>query len=285
MGADDSPFDELPRERLRFVPGTDLADIATDSTPGYDGDKEDGHEDLADYDDRLSELQEMLFAEGRTGGSRSVLLVLQGLDTAGKGGVIRKVVGLVDPQGVDIASFGSPTAEEIAHDFLWRIEKRLPAPGRIGVFDRSHYEDVLVQRVEALAPPEEIERRYGAIVDFEEKLTASGTTLVKVMLHLGKDEQKENLAERLDRPDKHWKYQPSDLDTRARWDDYQEAYRIMLERTSTDHAPWYVVPCDRKWFSRLAVAQLLRHTLESLDLSWPAADFDVAAEKERLAGS
>lgn len=282
---DRAPFDELPREVLRFAPGTRLEDLETGATPGYDGAKEDGRKDLKGYGDRLSDLQEMLFAEGRSGGTRSVLLILQGMDTAGKGGIIRKVVGQVDPQGVDIASFGRPTEEEAAHDFLWRIERQLPAPGRIGVFDRSHYEDVLVQRVEQLAAPEELERRYDAIVDFEQQLVDSGTILVKVMLHLGRDEQKERLTERLERPDKHWKYMPGDLDTRAQWDEYREAYQIMLDRTSTDSAPWFVVPCDRKWFAQLAVAQLLRSALESLELTWPEADFDVAQQKRLLAAS
>jgi PPK2 family polyphosphate:nucleotide phosphotransferase len=281
----DSPFDLPPEETLRFVPGTRLEDLPTRATPGYRGDKRRARDDLAAYGDELSDLQELLFADGRTGGTRSVLLVLQGMDTSGKGGVLRKVVGLVDPQGVDISSFGPPTEEEAAQDFLRRVEQRLPVPGRIGVFDRSHYEDVLVQRVEGLAPPEEIERRYAAIVDFEQRIAESGTTLLKVMLHLGKDEQKERLTERLDRPEKHWKFSPGDLDARARWDDYREAYRIALERTATDEAPWFVVPCDRKWYARLAVAHLLRNALRSLDLTWPRADFDVAAQKARLAAS
>lgn len=211
-----------------------------------------------------------------------MLLVLQGLDTAGKGGIVRHVVGLVDPQGVSIRSFGVPTEEERAHDFLWRIRRALPQPGRIGVFDRSHYEDVLVARVDELVPPDVWESRYDLINDFEAELVAAGTVVVKVALMVSYEEQGERLAERLERPDKHWKYNPGDIDTRLRWDDYQEAYQAVFDRTSTPHAPWHVIPADDKRYARLAVSQLLVEALESLDLDWPQADFDVAAEKERL---
>lgn len=214
-----------------------------------------------------------------------MLLVVQAMDTAGKGGIMRHVIGQMDPQGVDLHAFKAPTAEEREHDFLWRIRPHAPGPGRITVFDRSHYEDVLIQRVRGFAPPEEIERRYGAIREFEAELAAAGTRVVKVMLHLSKDEQKERLAERLERPDKHWKFNPGDIDERALWDEYQEAYRIALLRTDTADAPWFVVPADCKWYARLAVQQLLIETLEGLDLEWPEADFDVEEQKERLAAS
>ena len=212
-----------------------------------------------------------------------MLLVLQGMDTSGKGGVLRHTIGLVDPQGVRITSFKAPTDEERAHDFLWRIEKGLPAAGYLGVFDRSHYEDVLIARVRGFAEPEEIERRYGAINDFEARLADQGFSIIKCMLHISPEEQKERLAARLADPEKHWKYNPGDLDERARWADYREAYEIALERTNTDAAPWHVVPSDKKWFRNLAIGQLLLDTLRGLDLTWPEADFDVAAEQERLA--
>lgn len=275
-----------PRTELRVSKGLHLDDLDPSATPGYEGDKKSGEKELAKRARRLSDLQERLYAESRAGVARNaVLLVLQGMDTAGKGGIVRHVLGSVDPQGVQLQSFGAPSAEELAHDFLWRIERRLPKHGFIGVFDRSHYEDVLVGRVRELAGPEEIERRYGAIEDFEARVTASGTRIVKVMLHISREEQRERLQERLDRPDKHWKYNPRDIDDRLLWREYREAYDIALERTSTDTAPWYVVPGDRKWYARLAVQELLIAALEDIDPQWPEASFDVEVEQERLAES
>lgn len=273
------------KELLRAGPGVDLTAIDTSGTPGFDGDKEAGEQALAAGRDELAELQERLFAASRAGDTRSVLLVLQAMDTAGKGGIVKHVVGSVDPQGVSIAAFKRPTPEEEAHDFLWRIRKRLPAAGMIGVFDRSHYEAVLIHRVRGLSTPEEVEARYPVIVDFEKELKDAGTTVVKVMLHISRDEQKRRLMERLDRPDKHWKYNPGDVDERAFWEQYMDAYRVAIERTSTDDAPWYVVPADKKWYGRLAVQHLLLDALRSLDAQWPAADFDVEAEKQRLAAT
>ncbi len=268
---------------LRVAPGPlDLASIETDAAPGFDGSKSDGEKALAALAPDLAELQERLFAEGRSGGRRNILLVLQGMDTSGKGGTLRSTVGLVDPQGVRITSFKAPTAEERAHDFLWRITKALPAVGLVGVFDRSHYEDVLIARVRGLAAPEEIERRYDAINAWEAELAAEGTTIIKCMLHISAAEQRERLLARLDDPTKHWKYNPGDLDERAFWPAYQEAYEIAIERTSTAVAPWHVVPADKKWFRNLAIGTLLHDALVAMDLGWPAADFDVAAERQRL---
>ncbi|MEX8032329.1 polyphosphate kinase 2 family protein [Microbacterium sp. 20-116] len=273
-------------DALRVEPGFRLVAIDPRSTPGYDGDKNDGRADLEAGRAPLEGLQERLFAQSVAGtATGSVLLVLQAMDTAGKGGIVRHVVGAVDPQGVELASFKKPTAEELEHDFLWRIEKRLPDAGRLGVFDRSHYEDVLIGRVRELAPPEEIERRYGAIVSFEAQAAEMGIRVVKVMLHISKDEQRERLGERLARPDKHWKYNPSDVDERKLWDAYMDAYQVAIERTSTPIAPWHVVPADRKWYARLAVQQLLIDALEDIDPQWPAADYDVEVEKQRLANS
>jgi len=268
---------------LRVGPGFDLTALDPRSTPGFEGGKSDGEEVMGGLQARLSDLQERLFAESRGGGTRSVLLVIQGMDTAGKGGIMRHVVGAVDPQGVDITAFKAPTAEEKRHPFLWRIRNALPGPGMIGVFDRSHYEDVLIVRVHDLVPRSVWARRYSQINRFEASVVDSGTTVVKVMLHLSSDEQKARLAERLDRPDKHWKFNPGDLDERAHWPDYMEAYQAALERCSTTLAPWHVVPADRKWYARLAVTNLLLEHLEGIDPQWPEADFDVEAEKERLA--
>jgi PPK2 family polyphosphate:nucleotide phosphotransferase len=272
-------------EALRAAPGFDLASFDRRSTPGWTGGKGAAEESLADRGEQMSELQERLFAHGRTDGTRSVLLVLQGLDTSGKGGIVRHVLGMVDPQGVALRSFGVPTEEERAHHYLWRIRNALPRPGYIGVFDRSHYEDVLVVRVEGLVPPETWEARYDEINAFEAEVAATGTVIVKVMLMVSADEQAARLRERLERPDKHWKYNPGDIDTREKWAAYQEAYQAVLDRTSTDIAPWHVIPADRKWYARLAVGELVLGALRSLDLTWPAADFDVATELARLAAS
>jgi PPK2 family polyphosphate:nucleotide phosphotransferase len=261
----------------------DLTTIDPNGKPGYDGDKAAGAAALAALGPELADLQERLFAERTTDSSRRVLLVLQGMDTSGKGGVLRHTVGLVDPVGVKITSFKAPTEEERAHDFLWRIERAVPEPGHIGVFDRSHYEDVLIARVRELAEPEEIERRYGAINDFEKRLTDEGVTVVKCMLHISPEEQKERLLARLDDPTKFWKYNPADVDERALWPAYRDAYEIALERTNSEVAPWHVVPSDRKWFRNLAIGRLLVETLRTLDPRWPAADFDVEVEKKRLA--
>jgi PPK2 family polyphosphate:nucleotide phosphotransferase len=228
--------------------------------------------------ERLDKLQEALFAEA----SRRVLLVLQGMDTSGKGGTIRHACGLVNPQGLHIASFKKPTKAELRHDFLWRIRRQLPAPGMIGVFDRSHYEDVLVARVDSLVPEGIWRARYDEINAFERTLTAAGTTLIKCFLHISPEEQLKRLEARLLRPEKHWKYNPADLDARSEWDDYQAAYAEALVRTDTDDAPWFVVPSDHKWYRNWAVSQLLLETLEELDPRYPEPGFDVDVELSRL---
>ncbi|AWB92612.1 PPK2 family polyphosphate kinase [Aeromicrobium chenweiae] len=261
----------------------DLSGYDSRATTGFDGKKADAKKALARLGDELGDLQEKLFAAGRTGSrSTRVLVVLQGMDTSGKGGIVRHVAGLADPQGLAITSFKSPTPAELKHDFLWRVRKALPEPGMIGIFDRSHYEDVLIGRVRELASPQELERRYDAINAFEQKFTDSGGVLVKCFLHITKDDQKDRLAARLDDPTKYWKYSPGDLDERELWSDYQEAYEIALERCG-EAAPWHLVPSGRKWYRNWAVATLLLEQLRALDLDWPAPDFDVAAEKKRLA--
>ena len=274
-----TPFSDALRVGDDFV----LADVDPRATPEFDGGKAEGKAALQEVDDELDALQEMLFAGSTAGDRRRVLLVVQGMDTAGKGGIMRHVVGAVDPQGVQIRAFKKPTEEEKQHPFLWRIRKALPEAGMIGVFDRSHYEDVLVVRVHDLVPPAQWARRYATINEFEQGLVDDGVTLIKVMLHISPEEQKERLTERLERPDKYWKYNPGDVDERAHWEAYQEAYQAVMDRCSTEAAPWFVVPADRKWYARLAVQQLLLEHLRRLDLRWPEADFDVEAEKGRLA--
>lgn len=263
----------------------DVRDFDSRDASLYPGD---GKQDIDVFKDAiepiLDELQEKLFANGRTNPEApSILLILQGMDTAGKGGVIRHVIGMVDPQGVKITGFKKPTAEERAHDFLWRIERALPEPGIIGIFDRSQYEDVLIQRVEQMAPAEEIERRYAAINEFESNLVANGTRVIKCFLNVSRSEQKERLTKRLHRRDKYWKYNPGDVDVAHNWDDYMEAYSIALTRCNTEAAPWYIIPADRKWYRNWAVAQLLLAELADLDLAWPGADFDVPTELQRVA--
>jgi len=274
-----------PHRHLAFKQGDSVAEIKTNATPGFKGSKSDAPDLQAERNERFAELQEMLYAASRAGDNRKILLVLQGMDTAGKGGIVKHVVGSGNPQGIKYASFGKPTEEELAHDFLWRIEKQLPTAGHIGVFDRSHYEDVLIVRVRTVEQPDVWGKRYELINDFEKRLVTDGTTIIKVAMFVSLDEQKKRLSERLDRPDKYWKYNPADIDERLLWPRYQEAYQAMLERTSTEYAPWHVIPCDRKWYSRLAVIELLIEALEGLDLSWPPADFDVEAEKKRLAST
>ncbi|UAL31223.1 polyphosphate kinase 2 family protein [Nocardioides rotundus] len=261
----------------------DLSQHDPSATPGFDGDKVAGKAALAAAGDPLAELQERLFADGRTSSkARSVLLVLQGMDTSGKGGVLRHSVGLMDPQGVKITSFKTPTAEERRRDFLWRIRRALPEPGIVGVFDRSHYEDVLIARVRELTTKSAITRRYDAINRFEAELAKSGVAIVKCFLHISPEEQKERLLARLDDPTKYWKFNPGDIDERSMWADYQEAYEVALQRCSTAAAPWYLIPSDRKWYRNWAIATLLRETLEQMDPQWPAADFDVDEQRRRL---
>lgn len=228
---------------------------------------------LADMNRELAQLQRLLWGDGR----RSVLLVLQAMDTGGKDGTIRKVFSGVNPQGVDVHGFGVPGPHEADHDYLWRVHLRTPARGRIAVFNRSHYEDVLVVRVNDLVSKDVWAKRYRHIREFERMLEDEGTTIVKVMLHISKAEQKERLQARLDDPSKNYKFNPSDLSSREKWDDYMEAYEAAIAETSTEAAPWHVVPSDRKWYRNLVVSQILIDTIKSLDLAYPTADFDPAS--------
>jgi PPK2 family polyphosphate:nucleotide phosphotransferase len=260
----------------------DLTQIPTDATPGFHGGKAKGREALLALGDELADLQERLWAERTTGSERRVLLVLQGMDTSGKGGTVRHVVGQVDPAGLRVAAFGPPTAEERRHDFLWRVRRMLPGPGELGVFDRSHYEDVVTVRVWRLAERRTWIRRYDAINRFEAELAGSGTRVVKCFLHISQQEQRERLIARLDDPTKHWKFNPADLDARERWDEYMDAYQDALERCASDVAPWHVVPADRKWYRNWAVTQLLIEHFEEMALRWPEPSFSIDAQRERL---
>jgi PPK2 family polyphosphate:nucleotide phosphotransferase len=270
---------------LRVDKGFVLADVDCESTPGFTKGKVAGREALADHASELGDWQEKLYAESKAGRNRSLLLVVQGMDTSGKGGLMRHVVNQVDPEGIKATAFKAPTPEERKHDFLWRIRNALPAPGKIGIFDRSQYEDVLVVRVHDLVPRSEWMKRYALINAFEREVAASGTKVVKIMTHISKDEQKERLRERLARPDKHYKYNPGDIDEREQWDAYMEAYQAVLDKTSTKGAPWYVVPANKKWYARYAVQQLLLDALVEMDPTWPEMGIDVPHELERLDAS
>jgi PPK2 family polyphosphate:nucleotide phosphotransferase len=286
-----SKVDDVPQlitDLLRLPVGpVDLAGLDTAATPGFGGDKEDASEITEDLAPELGDLQERLFAAGRVKETtnQKILIVLQGMDTSGKGGTIRHAIGMVDPQGVKIKAFKAPTEEERAHPYLWRIERELPAAGLIGIFDRSHYEDVLVVRVHNLVDESVWSKRYDEMNAWEKDLVEHDTVLIKCFLNISSVVQKERLMARLDDPTKHWKYNPGDVDERAKWPAYMEAYRAVLERCNTEHAPWYVIPADRKWYRNWAVAQLLTEHLRALDLVWPAADYDVEQEKARVTAS
>jgi PPK2 family polyphosphate:nucleotide phosphotransferase len=278
---------------LRVGPDLDLSAIDTAGTPGLPSRKSVRKDpkmwaraELAELGERLAIQQEMLFANAKVNPEdpRRVLLVLQAMDCGGKDGTVKKVAGTMNPEGLRIVAFGPPTSEELEHDFLWRIRNALPKPGFVGVFNRSHYEDVLVVRVRKLAAAKVWRARYERINEFEQELVSSGITLVKVMLHISLEEQRRRLLARLDDPTKHWKYNADDVDNRAFWPAYQEAYHDALARCSTDHAPWYVVPADRKWYRDWAVAHLLQDAFMTLDLRYPPAAFDVARERARLEG-
>ncbi|RDG37186.1 PPK2 family polyphosphate kinase [Streptomyces corynorhini] len=275
------------RELLR-VPGGERVDLtaydtrATPGGPGAPKDKAAALEAVARSAQRLAGLQERLYAASTTGDRRRVLLVLQGMDTSGKGGTIKHVIGLFNPSGCRIRAFKAPTPEERKHDFLWRVRRALPEPGEIGIFDRSHYEDVLIARVHQLAAHRELGHRYELINRFEQELADDGVTLVKVFLHLGYEEQRDRLLARLDHPDKHWKFSAADIDERALWPDYRAAYEVALRRCSTDTAPWYLVPADRKWYRNWAIGTLLLEHLEALDPAYPAGGFDLEKSRKRL---
>jgi PPK2 family polyphosphate:nucleotide phosphotransferase len=280
--ADFVGFKDRPSDILKAGQGFSLQAADPDSTPGYSGSKSDGELLLGHLDEKLAELQEKLFAQSLFGGTRRILLVLQAMDTAGKGGIVKHVMGATNPQGIKLKSFKAPTPEEKSYDFLWRIEKEVPPAGVIGVFDRSHYEDVLIHRVHRWADPEELERRYAAINEFEARQTAAGTRIVKVMLNISREEQKARLLARLDDPAKHWKYSSNDVTERAFWNDYMDAYQKALDKTSSKPAPWHVVPANKKWYARIAVQRLLLDALEGLKLQWPAPDLDVGLERDLI---
>lgn len=273
--------------RIRAGKKLNLEKHPTDFTGDY-RDKTQAKADLTQNVERLAELQEVLYAQSKY----ALLIVLQAMDTAGKDGVIKHVMSGINPQGVQVASFKQPSVEELKHDFLWRIAKNLPERGKIGVLNRSHYEDVLVVRVhteilQSQPLPDEVKndkniwkKRFEQIRNFEKHLVENGTHILKFFLHLSKEEQKKQFLERIDEPEKNWKFSESDIKERGFWDDYMRAYTEALEATSTEKAPWYIIPADKKWFSRIAVAEIIRERLEALDMKYPVLDEKQMAELE-----
>jgi PPK2 family polyphosphate:nucleotide phosphotransferase len=252
-----------PGEKVR------LAKIAADNTGDYKG-KEESFERLAALQARLGELQERLYAEDK----RSVLLVLQAMDTGGKDGAVKSLLTGINPVGVQVTSFKAPSQEELDHDYLWRVHQKVPGRGLIGVWNRSHYEDVLIVRVHKLIDKETAQARFEQINNFEKMLVENGTTILKFFLHISKDEQKERLQARLDNPEKHWKFNVGDLKERALWDDYQQAYEDVLNHCSTAHAPWHLVPADKKWARNIAVAEAVVAALEKMNPQFPKVDIN-----------
>jgi PPK2 family polyphosphate:nucleotide phosphotransferase len=258
--------------RFRVTDGSSfsLSDHDPSSTGDFDGGKAEARAEVAELDARIEELQELFYADGR----HRLLIVLQGMDTAGKGGAIRRACAGMNPSGVRVAAFKAPTSTELAHDFLWRVHAQAPSDGQVVIFDRSHYEDVLIVRVHGLVAEDRLGARYEHIRNFEQMLVDEGTTVVKFFLHISADEQQERLEARLADPAKHWKFNPADLAEREHWDGYQEAIELAIRRTATEAAPWYVVPANKKWHRDLVISRTLVETFESLDLSYPKPDFD-----------
>lgn len=256
-------------KRYRVTPGTtlNLSKLEADNRELYVGDGKDGA--LEAFDSlrvELQNLQKRLYAQHK----HRVLVVIQAMDTGGKDGCVKHVFSRVDPQGINVRAFKKPSEEEMAHDFLWRVHPHVPGNGQITVFNRSHYEDILAVRVKKLMPDAVWKRRYRHIIEFERMLVEEGTTIVKLFLHISKDEQKRRLEERLANPAKHWKFNPEDLADRERWDDFMKAYEELISRTSTVHAPWHVIPADRKWYRNLCVARIMVDTLRGLKMEFPS---------------
>ncbi|MBN2571675.1 MAG: polyphosphate kinase 2 family protein [Ignavibacteriales bacterium] len=249
-----------------------LSQIDPNDTSTFDGDKNSAKNKLKELNNKIARLQEILFAQNK----HKLLVILQAMDTAGKDGVIKDVFEGVNPQGVKVANFKRPTEEELSHDYLWRVHKQTPGKGEIVIFNRSHYEDVLVVRVHNLASKEKWEKRYQHINEFEKLLTDEGTTIVKFFLHIDKHEQKERLQSRLDDTTKHWKFNLGDLKERELWDEYMKAYEDALNKTSTDFAPWYVIPSNKKWYRNLIVAEIIVDALTKMKLEYPKSEEDLS---------
>lgn len=260
-------------ERYLVKPGAkvDLAKIDSDERTLFQiGGKDESTKAFDKLQDELQELQKVLYAQNK----HKILLVLQAMDTGGKDGCVKHVFSRIDPQGIHVRSFKKPTEEELARDFLWRVHNKVPGSGEMVIFNRSHYEDVIAVRVKKLFPEKVWKQRYQHIIDFERMLAEEGTTIVKIYLHISKDEQKRRIVSRLENPDKHWKFHPDDLKDRALWNDFMKTYEDLLSKTSTELAPWYVVPANRKWYRNLCVARIMVDTMKRLNMKLPKIDWD-----------
>ena len=263
-----------PAQLLRFHSHTHLVDIDAGSKPGFDGDQEAGERFIADSSSEIANYQRLMYANGIHGDTPRVLIVLQGMDASGKGGIVRHVFSQVDPMGIHYHGFGKPSEEDLAHDYLWRIRRELPSNGWISIFDRSQYEDIVMPRITGSLPEETWRARYGQINDFEAELAGSGCAIIKIFLVSSRQAQRQHFLRRLDDPTRYWKFDPSDLEARDRWDDYMAAWQEVFERTSTSIAPWYLIPADKRWYSRMVVSELLRTTMKNFNQTWPPLDAD-----------
>ena len=271
-----------PAQRLMFHPGTQVTDVEGDSTPGFDGGKEDAERFISISSSEIARYQRLMYANGVKGSPRRLLIVLQGMDASGKGGIVRHVFSQGDPMGMHYHGFGAPKGEEKDHDYLWRIKRELPQNGWISIFDRSHYEDIVMPRIYKTYPEEVWQARYDEINRFESQLVADGCSIIKIFLVVSKEEQKEHFLSRLEDPTKYWKFDPSDLEARARWNDYMAAWQDVFVRTSTEQAPWYLVPADNRWYSRAVVSELLRNVLKNMNMIWPPLEVDADEMRRQL---
>ena len=263
-----------PAQLLRFHSHTHLVDIDAGSKPGFDGDQEAGERFIADSSSEIANYQRLMYANGIHGDTHRVLIVLQGMDASGKGGIVRHVFSQVDPMGIHYHGFGKPSEEDLAHDYLWRIRRELPSNGWISIFDRSQYEDIVMPRITGSLPEETWRARYGQINDFEAELAGSGCAIIKIFLVSSRLAQRQHFLRRLDDPTRYCNFDPSDLEARDRWDDYMAAWQEVFERTSTSIAPWYLIPADKRWYSRMVVSELLRTTMKNFNQTWPPLDAD-----------
>lgn len=270
-----------PMEMLRFHGGVQVADVDGSATPGWSNSKDDAERFIDISSTSIARYQNLLYANGVSGSKRRLLIVLQGMDAAGKGGIVKHVFSQGDPMGIHYHGFGAPSKEDLAHNYLWRVRKELPKDGWIAVFDRSHYEDIVMPHIYGTYPEDVWRARYDEINQFEKELTQDGCAIIKIFLCVSKDEQKKNFLERLDDPTKYWKFDPSDLDARDRWDEYMGAWQEVFEKTSTDYAPWYLVPADNRWYSRAVVSEMLRNTLRNMNQTWPPFKDDVDPDAMR----
>ena len=277
-----SVWDLPPAQLLRFHSDMDVREVDPHALPGWGGDRGDAEHFMQISSLSIARYQRLLYANGTKKSNKRLLIVLQGMDASGKGGIVRHVFSQGDPMGIHYHGFGAPTDEEKQHDYLWRVKRQLPQNGWIGIFDRSHYEDIVMPRIYGTVPEDQWRARYDEINTFEHDLVAGGCTILKIFLVSSKEEQKKHFLDRLDDPTKYWKFDPSDLEARERWDEYMDAWQEVFEKTSTDDAPWYIVPADNRWYSRAVASELLRISMRNMNLMWPPLSVDADEMRRRL---